>query len=164
MTQKTTPNFIDRHGTDFLRISLGVVFIWFGFLKFFDATSPAEIIAGDTISLLTFDSIKPNVSLPMLAVLECIIGIGLLTKGLMRYIIPLLYFQMIGAILPLLIFVDDCWNGLFIPTLLGQYIIKNSILISAAIVLGVVSKGGELIADPVVAEKAKTIENQKVEE
>lgn len=156
---KTT--FIERHGLDVLRISVGTVFFWFGFLKFFSATSPAEDIAGDTMALLTLDLIPRGVSLSLLGVLECSIGIGLFWQKFMRYVIPVLYFQMAGAILPLFVFPDKCWNDWFVPTLLGQYIIKNTILISAAFVLGVASKGGALIADPEVAQKAKRVEDKK---
>ncbi|HEX8269564.1 MAG TPA: DoxX family membrane protein [Flavobacterium sp.] len=156
----TKPTFIERQGMDILRISVGIVFFWFGFLKFFGSTSPAEEIASRTISTITFDLMHANLSMPLLAMLECIIGLGLLTKKYMRFVIPLLYFQMAGAVLPLFIFLDDSWTKAFVPTLLGQYIIKNCILISAGIVLGVVSKGGKLIADPVVAKEAKKVEDK----
>ncbi|HEY0046870.1 MAG TPA: DoxX family membrane protein [Flavobacterium sp.] len=156
---------IEQRGTDILRISLGVVFFWFGFLKFFGETSAAEEIASRTISVITFGLMESDISMPVLAVIECAIGIGLLFKNLMRFAIPLLYFQMAGTVLPLFIFASDTWvSAPFVPTLLGQYIIKNCILISAGIVLGVVSKGGELIADPAVAQPAKEIEKKRVEE
>lgn len=157
----TQPTFIERKGIDLLRISVGIVFFWFGFLKFFGSTSPAEEIASKTISLLSFGLLKPEVSMPMLAVIECLIGIGILTKKYMRFAIPLLYFQMCGAVLPLSIFPDETWASAFVPTLLGQYIIKNIVLIAAGIVLGVVSKGGKLIADPEVAKHAKKDEQRK---
>jgi len=155
-------NAIEKRGTDILRISVGIVFFWFGFLKFFIDISPAEEIASRTISLITFDLMKPEVSMPFLAVLECLIGIGLLTKKYMEYVIPILYFQMAGTLLPLFVFPNDTWETFpFVPTLLGQYIIKNSVLISAGIVLGAIAKGGKLIADPEVAQKAKAEEKQK---
>jgi len=157
------PTFIERHGMDILRISVGIVFFWFGFLKFFGSTSAAEEIASRTISLITFDLLQPNVSMPLLAIIECVIGIGLLSKKGMKYVIPILYFQMAGAILPLFLFIDETWSSVFVPTLLGQYIIKNCVLISAGIVLGVVSKGGALIADPEVATEAKQAEENKQE-
>lgn len=161
MESPVKPTFIERHGLDILRISVAIVFFWFGFLKFFGATSPAEDIARDTLALLTFDVIPPDIALVLLAVLECSIGVGLLVRKFLRYVIPVLYFQMAGAVLPLFVFPDQCWSDGFVPTLLGQYIIKNIILISAAIVLGVVSKGGELIADPEVAQSAKDAEDEK---
>lgn len=155
------PNFIERKGVEILRVSVGAVFLWFGFLKFFDSSSPAEQIASETISLITFGLIDSNISMPLLATLECVIGIGLLVKRLMRFAIPILYFQMAGTLLPLVIFRSQTWSDWLVPTLLGQYIIKNAVLISAGIVLGVVSKGGRLIADPVVAEEAKKVEEER---
>ncbi len=158
-----TGSFIERHGTDVLRFSLAVVFFWFGFLKFFGESSPAEEIASRTIEVISFGLLKSDIAMPLLAVIECSIGIGLILKNLMRFAVPLLYFQMAGAILPLVIFPIETWDRPFVPTLLGQYIIKNCVLISAAIVLGVVAKGGELITDPSLAQDAKEIEEEKVE-
>lgn len=147
---------IEEKGIAILRISVGILFVWFGFLKFFIDASPAEEIASRTISMLTLDLIPPQVSMPFLAVIECMIGIGILTNRYMQFVIPVLYFQMAGTILPLFIFPDETWEiFLVVPTLLGQYIIKNSVLISAGIILGAIAKGGKLITDPKVARKAE---------
>ncbi len=143
-----------RNGMNILRVSLGVVFIWFGGLKFFPGLSPAEIIAGKTISKLTFGHIRPNISLPFLACWECLIGIGLLFRRMMSLVLILLYFQMAGTLLPLFLFRTETWTaGLLVPTLLGQYIIKNCVLISAGIVIGATVDGGQLITDPGAAQK-----------
>ena len=152
---------VEKRGITILRFSVGIIFLWFGFLKFFENVSAAETIASDTISFLTFDQIGAKISMPALAVLECLIGIGILTKRFMRFVIPILYFQMAGTLLPLVIFPDKTWEAPFVPTLLGQYIIKNCVLISAAIVLGAVSKGGKLIADPVAAKHGKAVEKRR---
>lgn len=147
---------IEEKGIAILRISVGILFVWFGFLKFFIDASPAEEIASRTISMLTLDLMPPEVSMPFLAVIECMIGIGILTNRYMQFVIPVLYFQMAGTILPLFIFPDETWEiFLVVPTLLGQYIIKNSVLISAGIILGAIAKGGKLITDPKVARKAE---------
>lgn len=153
---------IESKGIVLLRISVGLIFFWFGFLKFFTHVSAAESIASRTASWLTAGTFSPEVSMPVLATLECLIGIGILTKKYMQLVIPLLYFQMAGTLLPLVVFPDATWEIIpFVPTLEGQYIIKNAILISAGIVLGVVSKGGKLISDPEIANKAKRQEEQK---
>ncbi len=153
---------IEKKGIAVLRIAVGIIFFWFGFLKFFGNLSAAEAIASKTISWLTFDTLRPEVSMPILAVLECGIGIGILTKKYMEYVIPLLYFQMAGTLLPLVIFPNETWEiPPFVPTLEGQYIIKNAVLIAAGIVLGAIAKGAKLINDPEVAQTAKTIEKQK---
>src|ERR1035437_3172172 len=77
---KNTPSPVSdwkaRNGINILRISLGIVFLWFGLLKFFPGVSPAEDIAGRTIATLTFGLIKPSLALPLLAVWECTIGLG----------------------------------------------------------------------------------------
>jgi len=153
---------IEEKGIAILRISVGIIFLWFGFLKFFIDVSPAEEIASRTISLLTFDIIPPEISMPLLAVIECVIGIGILTNKYMQFVIPVLYFQMAGTILPLFIFPDETWEIFpIVPTLLGQYIIKNSVLISAGIILGAIAKGGKLITNPEVAHKAEAEEQEK---
>lgn len=155
--------FIRQNQIDLLRISIGIVFFWFGLIKFFYHSGPAESIAAKSILLVTFDLLKSNVSLPILATIECIIGLGFLFKRYMKYVIPIMYFQMAATLVPLFVFPEDTWEIVpFVPTLLGHYIIKNTVLISAAIILYTISKGGKLIADPAVAQKAKAVE-KKVE-
>jgi uncharacterized membrane protein YphA (DoxX/SURF4 family) len=58
--------FMQEYGILFLRTSLGIIFFWFGFLKFFPGLSPADQIATQTISVLTFGLLKPSVSLILL--------------------------------------------------------------------------------------------------
>ncbi len=131
----------ENNGINFLRFSLGFIFLWFGVLKFFHGVSPAELIAGKTIEHLTFGLLRPRISLPLLALWECTIGLGLITGAWLRLTLILLYFQMAGTFLPLIFFPGETFSGsLFIPTLLGQYIIKNCVLISGAIVLGANSR------------------------
>ncbi len=134
-----------------LRVCLGVVFIWFGALKFFHGLSPAEVLAGKTIEKLTFGFVKPNISLPVLAAWECTIGLGLLIKRWLSLTLLLLYLQMMGTFLPLVFFPKETFTtSIFFPTLLGQYIIKNLVLFSSGIVIGATAKGGKLIANPVI--------------
>ncbi len=136
-----------RNGLNILRVSLGLVFIWFGVLKFFPGISAAEVIAGKTIYKLSFGLVKPPVSLPLLAIWECTIGMGLLFKRWLNLTLLLLYFQMIGTFLPLVFFTHETFTtSIFIPTLLGQYIIKNIVLLSGGVVIGATVKGGILTA------------------
>ena len=73
-----------KNGVFLLRISLGVVFLWFGALKFFPGLSPAETLAGRTIERLTGGLISQHLAVPMLATWESLIGIGLLLGVFMR--------------------------------------------------------------------------------
>ena len=138
-----------RIGIPVLRVALGVVFLWFGVLKFFPNLSPAEMLAARTIQVLSFGVVQPSVSLPLLAAWESIIGIGLIVNRGMRLVLLLLAVHMVGTFTPLLFFPSETFTSFpFVPTLEGQYIIKNLVLIAAAIVVGATVRGGGLVADP----------------
>jgi uncharacterized membrane protein YphA (DoxX/SURF4 family) len=135
-----------RRGVTLLRISLGVVFFWFGVLKFFPGLSPAEDLAARTISVLTFGAVGPSVSLPLLAAWECAIGISFITGAFMRAGVALLFAQMAGTFLPLAFFPSEAWtHAPYAATLEGQYIIKNVVLVSAGLVLGATVRGYALV-------------------
>jgi uncharacterized membrane protein YphA (DoxX/SURF4 family) len=137
-----------RYGLRLLRISLGVVFLWFGVLKFFPGMSPASDLAARTIDVLSFGMVHSSVSVPLLAGWECLIGVGLLFGIFMRATLLLLAVQMAGTLTPLVLFPSEVFTHIpYAPTLEGQYIIKNAVLISAAIVLGATVRGGGLVAE-----------------
>jgi uncharacterized membrane protein YkgB len=126
-----------HYGITLLRISLGVIFLWFGALKFFAGRSPAEDLAMRTIDKLTLGTMPASVSLTILGAWECAIGLGLLTNRFMRATLFLLFVQMIGAGAPLVLFPEQVFIVIpFVPTLEGQYIIKNLVLVSAGVVIG----------------------------
>jgi uncharacterized membrane protein YphA (DoxX/SURF4 family) len=137
-------------GVQLLRISVGVVFLWFGVLKFFPGVSPASDLAGQTIQSLTFGVIPPGIALLVLATWESLIGLGLIFGLFLRATLLLLWTQMLGAITPLFLFPDLAFARLpFVPTLEGQYIIKNVVLISAGLVIGATVRGGRMSPTPV---------------
>ena len=162
MQTRTPPSWFDRidrqitrwmadHGLTLLRLALGIVFFWFGVLKFFPGASPAEELAGRTIETLTFGFIPADVALWILAIWEVAIGIGLFLGRWMRAVLLLLFVQMLGTITPLFLFPAETFTVFPIaPTLEGQYIIKNVVIVAAAIVLGATVRGGELTPEPVV--------------
>ncbi|MGQ0641706.1 MAG: hypothetical protein ACT4P6_13235 [Gemmatimonadaceae bacterium] len=137
------------HGVTLLRISLGVVFLWFGALKFFPGISPATDLATRTIRILSGAALSDATAIYVLATWETLIGLGLLVGRLLRTTLLLLWVQMAGTLLPLVFFPDEVFRIIPIaPTLEGQYIIKNVVLISAAIVIGATVRGGRVIAEP----------------
>src|SRR5205809_343234 len=147
--------WIADHSILFLRIAVGIVFFWFGILKFFPDLSPAENLATRTIANLTGGLLSASLSLIILASWECLIGIGLMTGKFMRTTLALLFLQMIGTILPLFFFPEETFIHIpYAPTLEGQYIIKNVVIIAAAITLGATVRGGAVVADPEIAEDA----------
>jgi UDP-GlcNAc:undecaprenyl-phosphate GlcNAc-1-phosphate transferase len=126
-----------RSGVRLLRLSLGVVFLWFGVLKFFPGLSPAQSLAGNTITALSFGLLSAKTAVLILAIWESLIGLGLLTGLFLRGTLFLLWVQMAGTLTPLFLFPGDCFTLVpLAPTLEGQYIIKNIVLISAGIVIG----------------------------
>lgn len=134
----------------FLRISLGLIFFWFGVLKFFPDISSAEGIATKTITVLTFGFLQPAESIYILATWETLIGLGLLLNKFLRETLFLLFLQMIGTFTPLFLFPSETFKMFpFVPTLEGQYIIKNLILISAGLAIGVTVRSGRIIFEPV---------------
>ncbi len=138
-----------RAGVPVLRIGLGVVFLWFGALKFFPGLSPAQDLATRTIEQLSGGLIGPALSLPVLAAWECVIGLGLLTGLFLRATLLLLAVQMIGTLTPLVLFPAETFSRFpLAPTLEGQYIIKNVVLIGAAMVVGATVRGGGLAPEP----------------
>jgi uncharacterized membrane protein YphA (DoxX/SURF4 family) len=155
-------HWMARHGVPLLRISLGVVFLWFGFLKFFPGLSPAQDLAARTIERLSLGLVGPAVSVPVLAAWECLIGLGLLFGVYLRAVLFLLAAQMLGTLTPLLLFPGEVFTRIpYAPTLEGQYIIKNAVLISAAIVLGATVRGGGLVAEREVLEEAEHREERE---
>ena len=120
-----------RHGLLFLRISLAIIFIWFGALKPL-GMSPAAGLVKKTV--YWFD---PDMFIVVLGIWEVLIGLTMLFKPTIRISIFLLYLQMPGTMLPLILLPDVCFTSFpFGLTLEGQYIIKNLVLISAGLVIG----------------------------
>jgi uncharacterized membrane protein YkgB len=121
-----------------LRLALGVVFVWFGALKLVGASPAADLVAA-TVGV----AVNPDWFLPFLGLWEVAIGVCLAdplrlagrSAILTRVGIALLALQMPGTFMPLLVLPERCFDG-FAPTLEGQYIIKNLVLIAGALVLG----------------------------
>lgn len=124
--------WMDRHGVRLLRITIGVVFIWFGALKLFPGASPA---AG--LIVATFPFLPPGLFLPFLGCWEMAIGVGYLSGRLLRVTVALMYLQMLGAMSPLVLNPAAVFaSPPAVLTLEGQYIVKNLVLLAAAIVIG----------------------------
>lgn len=148
-----------RHGPVLVRIALGIVFFWFGIIKFVPGLSPADDLAVRTISALTFGHIGPSISRPVLAAWETLIGLGLLTGMFLRAVLLLMIVQMLGTLTPLVLFPAETWHRFPVAlTLEGQYIVKNLVLVAAAVVIGATVRGGAMVASPHAAARAKAEE------
>lgn len=123
--------WMSRNGVRLLRWSVGFVFIWFGALKTV-GMSPAQELVARTVYWF-----PPDIFIPILGWWEVLIGLGLVIRPMARLAIALLFLQMPGTFLPLVLLPEICFTSIpFGLTIEGQYIIKNLVLISAAIVVG----------------------------
>ncbi|GAB2627949.1 hypothetical protein GCM10027168_69570 [Streptomyces capparidis] len=120
------------HSLTALRVSVGLVFLCFGALKLFPSASPAEQIATRATSKLTLGLLPSEVLLPLLGAAEVCLGLALLTGILLRHALAVLYLHMAGVLSSIVLLPEDMWhNG--VPTLEGQYVLKNAVLITACL-------------------------------
>lgn len=122
-------------GYRFLAISIGLVYLWFGVLKFFPHFSPAEDLAKHTITILTMGLIPSKVSIILLAIWETAIGVCLIINIFKRPIIILALVHLVLTFTPYLFFPRESFDFPFVFTLLGQYIFKNLVIIGALLIL-----------------------------
>jgi putative oxidoreductase len=136
-----------RRGITALRLTVGAVFLGFGVLKFFPGVSPAQGLASKTIDLLTFGLIPGHVGIVAIATLECFIGICLLANRWMRLAVWLLALEAIGILAPLVLLTGRLFSGPHhAPTLEGQYVLKDIILVAAGMVIAAGTfRGGRLV-------------------
>jgi putative oxidoreductase len=138
-----------RHSITALRVTVGAVFLGFGFLKFFPGVSPAQDLAVTTVELLTFGLVPGAVGLVAIAMLECFIGICLLANRWMRLAVWLLAVQLVGVLAPLALLTGRLFSGPHhAPTLEGQYVLKDIILVAAGMAIAAGTfRGGRLVRD-----------------
>lgn len=123
-------NFFQRTYLPLARIAFFVVFFWFGYLKL-AGLSPAgplaEALIANTVGLAHFELLYK-----FLGVLECLIGLLFLFPKTVRIIIPVLFIHMVVVCSPLIFVPELTWQSFMVPTLEGQYIIKNIVIIALA--------------------------------
>ncbi len=119
-----------------ISVTIGIVYLWFGLLKFFAGVSPAEDLAKATIDRLTFGFLAPELSILLLAIWETIIGVLLIGNFFQKFALKLALIHIILTFLPFLYFPDLVFSATpFGLSLLGQYIVKNIIILGVLIVL-----------------------------
>ena len=133
------------HSIAILRVSLGAIFLGFGALKFFPGVSPAQGLVEATTDILTLGLIPGPEALVGVAMLECVIGLCLLSGRGMRGAVYLLAIQMVGILSPVVLLPGRLFAGPHdAPTLEGQYVLKDLVLVGATLVLAATVRGGRL--------------------
>ena len=121
---------------DFLvRIPLFIIFFWFGLLKVLKMSPATELII-DTVFWMPI--LTPEDWVIVIGYWEMAIGICFLNKMTTLIAVILMFLQMTGTFLPLVILPEITFqnSNFLLPTLEGQYIIKNIIIITAALIIG----------------------------
>jgi uncharacterized membrane protein YkgB len=135
-------DWLGRHSLTWLRMSLGLVFLAFGVLKFVPGLSPAEDLVERTVEALTFGLVPGAVGLALVAAMETAIGFSLVTGWYLRAGLVLLGMAMVGILSPVVLFPDRLFAGPHsAPTLEGQYVLKDLVLLAAALVVAVAEFG-----------------------
>jgi uncharacterized membrane protein YphA (DoxX/SURF4 family) len=132
------PSILYANSTRLLRWAIGINYFWFGMLKFFDGLSPAEVLAKDTIRIITFGFIPDIVNLMLLAIWEVGIGVFFLSGYFTRLGAKAAIVHMIFTFLPLFFFPDVSFTQEHAPygfTIVGQYIVKNLVFLAALIII-----------------------------
>lgn len=128
--------FMERWGAIAVRFSFGIIFVWFGILK------PLGISSAEPLVLATVDWLPFFVGATWVSIIgwwEVVIGIAFLFRSTIRIAIALLALQMVGTFLPLVLLPEVTFQAghfPYAPTMEGQYIIKNLMIIAAALVVG----------------------------
>lgn len=123
-------SFLQRIYMPLARVALFTVFFWFGILKLC-AVSPANPMVASLLEH-TFPFLTFSTFIIILGIWEMAIGISFLIPGLERLAIVLLVPHMITTAMPLIMLPAITWQAWFVPTLEGQYIIKNLLIIALA--------------------------------
>ena len=119
-----------------ITFGLGIVYLWFGLLKFFSGLSPAEALAGATIEELTFGLLGPGWGLWLLAGWETAIGSLLLLGRFSKWVLSAALIHICLTFTPLFFFPELCFTAVpFGLTLVGQYIVKNVVFLGVMVLL-----------------------------
>ena len=124
--------FLRRAAIPMLRVSLGLVFVWFGALKVFDVSPVADLVAR------TVYWVDPDLFVTVLGFFEVFVGVMLLFGWALRLTLALFTLQMVGTFVTFLVLPEVTFrhgNPLLL-TVEGEFVVKNLVLISAALVVG----------------------------
>jgi putative oxidoreductase len=126
-----------------LRVSLGLVFLGFGVLKFVPGLSPAEDLVEQTVHKLSLGLVPGSVGATLVAALESAIGVLLITGRFLRLGLLLLGLAMVGILSPVVLLPDRLFAGpANAPTLEGQYVLKDVVLLAAGFVVAAWTRSG----------------------
>lgn len=123
-------HFFKRFADPVARTAFLVIFFWFGALKVFGLSPASPLVQAlfeSTIPIMPF-----GIFMILFGLFECMIGLLFIIPRLERVVLPLLLLHMVVTGMPLILLPMITWSGFLVPTMEGQYIIKNIALVAAA--------------------------------
>jgi uncharacterized membrane protein YkgB len=136
LSSQSIDRWLRRNAVHALRISIGLVYLWFGALKFFPALSPAEPLATRTLHILTLGFVPNALGILLLATFESAIGLLFLSGRGGALALPMLFAHIAGTALPFVFFPHQLFLRFpYAPTFEAQYIFKNVIMLAAALTI-----------------------------
>jgi uncharacterized membrane protein YkgB len=128
---RTIREFLGRASPMLLRISLGIVFVWFGALKVAGLSAVGGLVAA------TVPFLDSAWFVPVLGVVEIAIGVAFATGRLLRVVLPVFAAHMAGTFLVLISLPDVSFEGAnpLVLTAVGEFVVKNLVLLSAGLVV-----------------------------
>lgn len=151
--------WLARYSFPLLRISMGLVIAGFGFLKYFWGVSPAQDLVLHVSHIMTFGLVPDHLMLIIFATVETLLGLSLITGWGLRYVVYPLTAWACAILLPVILFPAELFSGPHhAPTLAGQYVLKDIILLAACLVIMAKVRRDAAIADALTAD-ALTADN-----
>jgi len=136
--------YMEKFSIPFSRFAIFVIYFWFGALKVFDH-SPANPLVAQLL-YKTLPGVSFEAFIIVFGVFEMLIGLIFIIPYLQRLGIFVLGFHLIATMLPLIVLPAMTWQAFLQPTLEGQYIIKNILII--ALIIGILARLPELKETP----------------
>lgn len=145
--QRVAVQWLSSYSIDLLRVSLGLIFLAFGVLKFIPGASPAADLATRTVETLTLGMVPGSAALILTAAMECFVGLTLVSGKLLRTGLAVLGVSMVGIMSPLVLFFGELFpaGG---PTLAAQYVLKDIVLVTAGMVVAAKALGARMVPQP----------------
>lgn len=138
-----TARWLAAYSITALRVSLGLVILGFGVLKFVPGASPAEGLVMQATEQLTFGMVTGTTAVVATAVVETAIGLVLLTGRFLRLGLLAIAGWLAGILSPLVLLPEQMFPG-GLPSLAGQYVLKDLILVAAAAVVAAHALGARM--------------------
>lgn len=130
----------ERASFVFSHIAIFIIFVWFGALKVLGLSPATPLVTALFEETLSFLPLSPDLFVRLFGGFEVLIGLCFVIPRLHRLGLVLLIPHMLTTILPLFLLTDTAWTAILTPTLEGQYIIKNVVIIALATSIYVDSK------------------------